>query len=102
MLHFQENGSTMPTAGTAPEKARSLLPKELGFVGILPLLPKECNAALPRKRLYNAYCRYCAGKARSLLPKVDDLAGKLHTFRRWERAERKENAATDAVADIAR
>ena len=28
--------------------------------------------------------------------------GILHTFRRWERAERKENAATDAVADMAR
>ena len=32
----------------------------------------------------------------------DDFAGKLHTFRRWERPERKENAATDAVADMAR
>ena len=32
----------------------------------------------------------------------DDSAGKLHTFRRWERLERKENAATDAVADMAR
>ena len=62
MPYFQENGSTMPTAGTAPEKARSLL-------------PKECNAALPRKRLYNAYCRYCAGKARSLLPKELGFAG---------------------------
>ena len=28
--------------------------------------------------------------------------GKLHTFRRWEVAERKGNAATDAVADMAR
>ena len=32
----------------------------------------------------------------------DDFAGKLHTFRRCERPERKENAATDAVADMAR
>ena len=32
----------------------------------------------------------------------DDFAGKLHTFGRWERPERKENAATDAVADMAR
>ena len=34
--------------------------------------------------------------------RCDDFAGKLHTFRRWERLERKENAATDAVADMAR
>ena len=32
----------------------------------------------------------------------DDFAGKLHTFRRCERPERKENATTDAVADMAR
>ena len=32
----------------------------------------------------------------------DDLVGKLHTFGRWERPERKENAATDAVADMVR
>ena len=32
----------------------------------------------------------------------DDFAGKLHTFGRWERQERKENAATDAVADMFR
>jgi hypothetical protein len=32
----------------------------------------------------------------------DDFAGKLHTFRRCERPERKENAATDTVADMAR
>ena len=32
----------------------------------------------------------------------DDFAGKLHTFRRCERPERKENQATDAVADMAR
>ena len=32
----------------------------------------------------------------------DDSAGKLHTFRRCERLERKENAATDTVADMAR
>ena len=32
----------------------------------------------------------------------DDFAGKLHTFRRCERPERKENAATDAVADMLR
>ena len=32
----------------------------------------------------------------------DDFAGKLHTFGRWERPERKENAATDAVANMTR
>ena len=32
----------------------------------------------------------------------DDFAEKLHTFRRCERPERKENAATDTVADMAR
>ena len=32
----------------------------------------------------------------------DDFAEKLHTFRRCERPERKENQATDAVADMAR
>ena len=33
--------SLLPTAGTAPEKARSLPPKESGIVGIRLLLPKE-------------------------------------------------------------